>query len=112
MEVPGLAIIKDFLDKEVDRLVEILFFTSSFDRNLFERFREVLAEYLVPGGTIGVSENVLELGERFLPAPVKPGTGLIELGECLFEEELNTKGTTVDADLCFRNSTLELIFLR
>ncbi len=72
----------------------------------------MLAEYLVPGGTVGVSENVLELGERFLPAPVKPGTGLIKLGECLFEEELDTKGTTVDADICFCIPTLELIFLR
>ncbi len=83
-------VIKDFLDKEVDRSVKILFFSSSFRRNLFERFREMLAEYLVPGGTIGVSKNVLELGERFLLAAVKPGTGLIELGECLFEEELDT----------------------
>ena len=56
--------------------------------------------------------NVLKLRERFLPAPVKPGTSLIELGECLLKEEFDTKGTTVDADLCFRIPTLELILLR
>ena len=66
----------------------------------------------MPGGTIGVPKNVLKLQERFLPAPAQTGTRLIELGECLFKEELHTKGTTVDADLCFHIPTLELIFLR
>ena len=75
------------------------------------RGSEVLIEYLVPGGTIGVSKNVLELQKRFFPAPAQTGTHLIELGECLFKEELHTKGTTVNADLCFCISTLELIFL-
>ncbi len=72
----------------------------------------MLVEYLVPGGTIGVPKNVLELQERFLPAPVQTHTRLIELGECLLKEELHTEGTTVNADLCFRIPTLELIFLR
>ena len=66
----------------------------------------------MPGGTIGVPKNVLELGERFLSAPVQPGTGLIELSECLLKEELHTEGTTVNADLCFRIPTLELVLLR
>ena len=73
---------------------------------------EVLTEYLVPGGTIGVPENVLELQERFLPASVQTGTPLIELGECLFKDKLHTEGTAVNADLCFCIPTLELIFLR
>jgi hypothetical protein len=46
------------------------------------------------------------------PAPVQTGIRLIELGEGFLEEEFHTKSTAIDADLCVRISTLELIFLR
>ena len=54
----------------------------------------------------------MELQKRLFPAPAQTGTRLIELGEGFLEEEFHTESTAINADLCFRISTLELIFLR
>ncbi len=72
----------------------------------------MLAEYLVPGGRIQVSKNVLELQKRLFPAPVQTGSCLVKLGEGFLKEKIHPKSTAINADLCFSVSTLEFVLLR
>jgi hypothetical protein len=71
-------------DKEGDCGIEVfllnaIFTLASCFRLIFERFREVFTEYLEPGGTISIAQDVLELRERLRPAPVVFSSCLVEL---------------------------------
>jgi hypothetical protein len=59
-------------------LITMFTLTSCFGL-IFERVKEVLDEYLEPGGTISIAQDVLEFQERFGPALVEPSSCLVKL---------------------------------